>query len=188
MARIPDIDESRLDPEQSKIYAQVASGPRGTVVGPLRVWLRNAGLADKAQALGAYCRYGTSLTPRLSELAILVVGAHWQSGFEWAVHAPIAVKAGIGDDIVEAIRTGNSPEIADAEERAVFSVASELVQNKVVSETTYREAERILGLTRLIDLIGVLGYYTLISMTINVFEIDLPEGASDPFGGAAGRR
>ena len=95
MPRIPDLDPARLDPEQKRIHDEIASGPRGKVEGPLRVWLTSPALADKAQALGAFCRYGTSLPPRLSELAILVMGACWQAGFEWFVHAPIAVKAGL---------------------------------------------------------------------------------------------
>ena len=105
MPRLPDIDPATLTPEQKRIHDEIVSGPRGKVEGPLRVWLTSPGLADRAQALGAFCRYGTSLDQRLSELAILVTGAYWRAGFEWHVHAPIGVKAGLDPAAVEAIKT-----------------------------------------------------------------------------------
>ena len=88
MSRTPELDTSALNPEQQRVFDAISSGPRGRVQGPLKIWLQSAELADKAQALGAFCRYGTSLPARLSELAILVTGAHWQAGFEWWAHAP----------------------------------------------------------------------------------------------------
>ena len=119
MPRLPDIDPALLDPEQRRVHDEILSGPRGIVEGPLRVWVNNPGLADKAQALGAYCRYGTSLPQRLSELAIVTTGAYWRAGFEWAVHGPIALKPGLDPDAVEAIRIGATPRFAKADEAAV---------------------------------------------------------------------
>lgn len=181
MPRLPDIDPARLDPEQRRVHDAILSGPRGIVEGPLRVWVNNPGLADKAQALGAYCRYGTSLPQRLSELAIIVTGAHWRAGFEWAVHGPIALKAGLDPEAVEAIRTGGTPHFARTDEAAVHAFASELLVTRRVSEATYRTALDALGQTGVIDLVGVLGYYGLISMTIQAFEVPLPDGVTDPF-------
>lgn len=185
MPRIADIDYETLSPEQKAVHDAIASGPRGVVQGPLRVWLESAELADRAQALGAFCRYKTSLPPRLSELAILVTGAHWQSGFEWHVHAPIGLQAGLDPDAVEAIRTGASPAFAQADEAAVFAFASELLRNRRVSDTTYRRAVDLLGQKAVVELVGLLGYYGLISMTINAFEVPVPAGATEPFGGQA---
>jgi 4-carboxymuconolactone decarboxylase len=130
MARLPDIDPAALTPEQRRVYDAILSGPRGIVEGPLRVWVNSPGLADKAQALGAFCRYGTSLEQRLSELAILTTGAHWQAGFEWAVHAPIALAAGLDPAAVEAIRTGAEPELPKPDERAVYAFSSELLRHR----------------------------------------------------------
>jgi 4-carboxymuconolactone decarboxylase len=104
--RLPDIVVESLTPDQRRVYDAILSGPRGVVQGPLRVWLNSPELADRAQALGAFCRYHTTLPPRLSELAIITTGAYWKAGFEWAVHAPIALKAGLDPDAVEAIRKG----------------------------------------------------------------------------------
>src|ERR1700758_4790678 len=103
MTRTPEIVYAELDADQRRVHDAIVAGPRGQVQGPLRVWLQSAQLADRAQALGAVCRFGTSLPPRLSELAILITGAFWRAGFEWHVHAPIAVKAGLDAGAVEAI-------------------------------------------------------------------------------------
>jgi 4-carboxymuconolactone decarboxylase len=179
--RTPVLDEANLTPAQQAVFDAIRSGPRGVVQGPLRVWLQSADLADKAQALGAFCRYGTSLPPRLSELAILVMGAHWQAGFEWAAHAPIALKAGLEADAIEAVRKGKTPTFADAPARVIHAFASELLRNRRVSDATYAEAVKLFGTKTVVDLVGILGYYTLISMTIATFEVPLPEGSADPF-------
>lgn len=181
MPRLTDINEATLTPEQARIHHAIKSGPRGVVEGPLRVWLNSPGLADAAQALGAFCRYGTSLPPRLSELAILVTGAFWKSGFEWAVHAPIGLKAGLSAEVVEAIRAGRTPVFANEDEAIVHAFSSELHANHTVSVKTYAHAVAAFGEVAVVELVGILGYYTLISMTINAFEVPLPEGAPDPF-------
>lgn len=182
-SRTPILDEDALTPEQKPIYDAIKSGPRGVVQGPLRVWLQSPKLADRAQALGAFCRYDTALEPRLSELAIIVTGAYWRAGFEWAVHAPIAVKAGIAEDIAEAIRVGRTPEFEAEDEAVVYAFSHELHTRRAVSDETSARAEALLGTRGVVDLVGILGYYTLISMTINAFHVPLPEGATDPFPG-----
>ena len=181
MPRVPDLDLERLDPEQRRVHDKIVSGPRGAVQGPLRVWLQSAEMADRAQALGAFCRFGTSLPPRLSELAILVTGAFWRAPFEWHAHAPLAIKAGIDPAAVEAIRTGRMPQFAREDEAAVYAFASELTQLRRVSDPTYHRAVDLLGTRAVVELVGILGYYTLISMTIVAFEVPLPPDALDPF-------
>jgi 4-carboxymuconolactone decarboxylase len=181
MARLPDLDLDNLSPEQRRVHDAIKSGPRGVVQGPLKVWLNSAELADRAQALGAFCRYGTVLPPRLSELAIITTGAFWKAGFEWAVHAPIAVKAGLDTAAVEAIRKGEQPSFANQDEVAVHAFAHELLHNRKVSDETYRRAEQEVGSRALVDLVGILGYYGLICLTINAFEVPVPEGAPEPF-------
>jgi 4-carboxymuconolactone decarboxylase len=179
--RTPALDLAKLTPAQQRVHDAIASGPRGKVQGPLKIWLQSAELADKAQALGAFCRYGTSLPPRLSELAILVMGAHWQAGFEWAAHAPIALAAGVDAAAIEAIRRGKPPQFADAAARCVHAFAFELLNRRRVSDATYAEAVDVLGQTAVVELVGLLGYYTLISMTIVTFDVPLPDAAVDPF-------
>lgn len=181
MSRLPDIEATPMTDAQRRVFEMIASGPRGVVQGPLRVWLHSPELAERAQALGAFCRYGTSLPAKLSELAILVTGAHWRAGFEWHVHAPIAIAAGIAPAAAEAIRVGGDPGFTDPAEAAVYALATELWRTRAVSEATYARAVAALGPTGVVDLVAVLGYYGFISMTINAFAVALPEGAPDPF-------
>ena len=181
MPRIHDMDPAALDEEQKRVYDAILSGPRGRVEGPLRVWLTSPAFAERAQALGAYCRYGSSLPPRLSELAILVTGAHWRAGFEWFAHAPIAVEAGLEPPAVEAIRKGEEPSLTKDDEKAVYQFSRELITQRRVAQATYDCAENALGRRAVVDLVGILGYYALISMTINAFEVPIPSSGEDPF-------
>lgn len=181
MPRLPDLPPERLTPEQRAVHDAIVAGPRGTVQGPLKVWLRSAALASRAQEFGAFCRYHTSLPKRLSELAILITGAHWKAGFEWFVHAPIGIEAGLDANAVEAIRTGDRPTFAKADEAALYEFTRELLEERKVSEPTYRKAVAELGELGVVELTGILGYYALISMTIVAFEVPLPEGEIEPF-------
>lgn len=183
MARVPDIVVEDLTPEQRKSYDKIVAGPRGRVGGPLRIWLSNPAFTDIAQELGSYCRYGTSLPARLSELAILVVVGRWRAGLEFAAHAALAIEAGLDPAIVEAIRTGGTPKFKDAEEALIHDAAQELLTAKCLSQETYDRLIAAFERTGLIDIIGILGYYTMVSMTVRVFEMDMPGGAPDPFAG-----
>jgi 4-carboxymuconolactone decarboxylase len=174
MTRHPELDEAALTPEQQEVFDAIAAGPRGIVEGPLRVWVQSPGLAATAQALGQYARYDSVLSHHLSELAILVTARYWSSGFEWTIHAPIALAAGIPDWAVTAIAKAQRVVFDDPEMQAVFDFAVELHRDKNVSDATYAAAEQALGVQACVDLVGVCGYYTLISMTINVF--DVPDG------------
>ena len=179
--RIPALDVARLSPEQRRVHDAIAAGPRGKVAGPLAVWLESAELADRAQALGAFCRYGSSLPPRLSELAILITGAFWTAGYEWHAHAPLAIAAGVDPAAVEAIRAGRAPAFARSDEQAVHDLARALLDTHQVPDEVYRQAITHLGQTGVVELIGILGYYALISMTIKTFQVAVPEGAAEPF-------
>jgi len=176
MARIPNLDFDSLTAEQQIVHDDIVSGPRGAVRGPLAIWLNRPGLADKAQALGQYCRYDSSLSPLLSELAILVTARIWDATFEWQGHVKHAQKAGLAQSVIDALRHDKEPDFASPEETVVYHVARDLNLNRKISDALYAQAEEVLGRERLIDLIGVLGYYALISMTINAFEVD-PLGA-----------
>ncbi len=172
MSRLNPPQPNELSRAQKEVHDAITSGPRGRVVGPLGVWLWRPELAQNAQRLGQYCRYDSSLPKRLSELAILITGKYWESEFEWQHHKPIALEAGIDEDIVEAIRTGKIPVFTKSDEQCVYDCATSLYQTKRIPDATYQFAMEILGRDALIDLVGVLGYYAFISMTINVFEVD----------------
>lgn len=180
MSRYPGLDVAALTPAQKDVHDRIVSGPRGQVVGPLRVWLQSPGLADRAQALGQYARYESLLPPELSELAILVTARYWSAGFEWAHHAPIALKAGVPEAAVEAISRGARPDFTDERMQAVFDFAAELHRDKRVSEPVFEAARAALGEAACVDLVGICGYYTLISMTINAFDVPDGEGPALP--------
>jgi 4-carboxymuconolactone decarboxylase len=175
-----DIDPDALSTAQREVHDVILAGPRGVVEGPLRVWLLSPELASKAQALGAFCRYDTSLPPDLSELAILVTGAYWRAGFEWHVHGPLAVSAGVPAGAVDAIREEREPDLSGAQS-VVYRFARALLRDHEVDDETYGAVVASLGLAGTVELVGVLGYYGLISMTIKAFRVPVPQGSSEPF-------
>jgi 4-carboxymuconolactone decarboxylase len=176
MSRLPAIDIGTLSSEQRKVYDTIMSGPRRSVDGPLRAWLLSPEFADRAQSLGLICRFGSSLTPRLSELAILIVAAHWRSEFEWAGHSQLAIAAGLSDAAIDALRRRVEPSFTEADEAAVYRFACELLENQTISDTVFESAAQHFGLIGIVELIGILGYYTLIAMTLAAFEIPAPAG------------
>lgn len=179
--RMPAPDPASYTEEQQAVADAIAAGPRGSVRGPLAVWLNRPGLAARAQELGQYCRYDSSLEPRLSELAILVMARAYSAEFEWYAHKPIAIRAGISDTAVEAIRTGQEPDLPDPEEAVVYRFARAALDTRQVPDPLYAEAESVLGRDRLVDLVGVLGYYSLISLTLNIFRVSPPQDAPKEF-------
>lgn len=178
MSRLPKLDPEAMTPEQRRVHDAILAGPRGRIEGPHRAWLLSPGLADPAQNLGAYLRFDSHLPPHLSELAILVTGAHYRAEFEWYAHLRLAHAAGIPETVTEAIRTGRTPDLADPESRVVHRVARELNREHRLGRETFDEAAEILGLPALVDLIGLVGYYALVSLTLNAFEVPTPDGSS----------
>jgi len=180
MSRMPQLDVAALTPDQQEVYDAIVYGPRGAVVGPLRVWLQSPGLASKAQALGQHARYDSALPTHLSELAILVTARYWSSGFEWSHHVPIALEAGVPKEAVYAIGQAKRFNFEDTQMQAVFNFVVELHLLKKVSDGSYAAAKQSIGLRGCVDLVGICGYYTLISMTINVFDVADGSGPTLP--------
>lgn len=176
MPRLGKIDPDKLAPEQRKIYDDIVSGPRGSIGGPFAPWLRSPTLADRAQKLGEFCRFNTSLPKRLSELAILVTARYWTAQFEWYAHAPMARDGGLAEPIIEAIRDRLPPPGMKDDENAVYDFCSEAFALHRVSDETYRRAVELLGEKAVVELVGVIGYYCLVSLTLNVFQVGLPSG------------
>lgn len=186
MLRIPPLDPGAMSADQKRIHDLIASGPRGRVRGPLAVWLHRPALAEPAQALGSYCRYDTSLPARLSEWAILILAHRWQSEFEWWAHKPLALKGGVSPAMVDALRDGMAIPYAQADEALVHEFLTVLHDSKRIPDDLYGRAVRVLGEAGVIDLVGIAGYYTLVSMTLNVFDVRLPEGETAELGASAG--
>ena len=179
MKRVVDWSLDQLTDEQLKIYKEIAEGPRGSVVGPLKVWLNNPKFAASAQELGKYTRYESSLPPILSELAIITTGRCWSSHFEWEQHAPLAEKNGIKKEDINKIANAIRPIFKNQKLQVVYDFSAEININKKVSDELYTKSYNLLGQNSIIDIVAICGYYSLISMTINAFEIQA-EGTKWP--------
>jgi len=169
-----------MSSQQLHVHDEILAGPRGSLQGPFHAWLHSPGLADPAQKLGEFCRFSSALPKRLSELAILVIARHWCAQFEWNAHAPMAISAGISVAAVEAIRFNKKPILDADDERLVYNFVSELLESCTVSQSMYNQAEATLGQLGIVDLVGIVGYYCLVSITLNVFDMPLPKGETPP--------
>ncbi len=172
MTRLPALEQNQMDDRQKEVYAAIASGPRGNVRGPLAIWLHRVDLADKAQALGQYCRYNSLLDPRLSELAILTTARIWDATFEWQAHLSPALAAGLDPSVIDSLLADKLPIFTAEDEALVYEFSRELNINREVSDDLYERSVSILGQAGTVDLVGILGYYALISMTIKAFNVD----------------
>lgn len=179
--RISPIDRDRLSPEQQDIYDRIASGPRGQVRGPYHAYLLHAGVCEGVERMGHYLRFAAKLPGNIRELAILTVGRHWRAEFEWFAHAPIALREGVSEDVVEAIAAGTPPPFTDPDEAAVHAFVRSLLETGRVSDETYEDMRTRLGEDGIVELMGIVGHYTGVAMTLNTFEIVPPEGERPEF-------
>jgi 4-carboxymuconolactone decarboxylase len=181
MPRISLPSPDQMSPEQRRVHDKVVSGRRGKIQGPLRAALHNADLAERWSALGELLRYSTLLSPRHSELAILVTGRACQSPFEWYAHRVEAEKAGVETSIIEALLAQRWPEGLSPDDTAVLRFADELNRFRSVSDATYADALARFGERTVVELTALVGYYTMVAMTLNAHEIPLPEGVQPAF-------
>ena len=172
--------ESEMDPAQLKVYRELASGPRGGVRGPFNALLRSPILADRVQKLGEYLRFESVLPARLNEFAILITARHWDAQYEWYAHHLHAMKGGLKPEIAADLAQGRRPANMQQDEAVVYDFCSELHKNHCVSEATLKRAFDQFGERGVIDLIGVSGYYTLVSMVLNIDQHPLPAGVTPP--------
>ena len=175
MARYTPPDVAALSPAQRAVYEATRAGRRGTVPANVLAWLASPELAGRAAHLGEFIRYGTALSPAQSELAILIVARHWSCHYEWAIHAVEAARAGVAADIVTAIADRQRPALADLDQ-VIYDLVDQLVDGGV-AEATFVDAEHRLGRAALVELVGLVGYYTMVAMTLNAFEVPVPDGA-----------
>jgi 4-carboxymuconolactone decarboxylase len=173
--RIPLPTVEQLSPTQRAVYEEVVRGPRGRLVGPLRAAILSPDLAGRWSRLGEFLRYGTSIPPRQSELVILVTGRRWTSHVEWAIHSRIALEKGVPAAVVEAIRRGAPPAFDDPDDAAVYEFARQLQQAGRVDLAAYRAVGDRWGDVGLVELTAIVGYYTMVAMTLNAHEIPATE-------------
>jgi 4-carboxymuconolactone decarboxylase len=161
---------------QRKIYDAIVKDPRGAQSGSLHVAIHCSELAEKCQQLDEFLRYRTSLPPHLSELAVLVTARHCNCEIEWHIHEQLALEAGLSRDVVEAIRDRSAPSTEDNDIQKVHAFAAELNEYNTVGEMTYWRVLDRFGAVGVVDLTALIGYHTMLAMTLNTHEIALPEG------------
>jgi len=185
--RLPKLSEETLTPDQKALAESIKSGPRGQfkMAGPFAIYLHSPAFGELAQKLGGHLRFNTNVPPRLSEFAILVSAAHWKAQYEWAMHAPMAEKQGVKPQTIRDIQAGRAPKSAPRDEMAIYAFIKELYAGKRVSNGNFNRVRKLLGDAGTVELVGILGYYAMVSMTLNVFRAPLPEGMKAPFKEAA---
>ena len=166
--RMPPLADSAMDDAQRAAAAELIAGPRKGVKGPFIPLMRSPELMARLQKVGEYLRFQSALAPRVSEFATLVVSRLWTQQFEWFVHVPLAREAGTAQQTIDDLREGRRPDTMSDDERVAYDFTGELVANHGVSNASYDEAVARFGERGVIDLIGIIGYFTLISMVLNV--------------------
>jgi 4-carboxymuconolactone decarboxylase len=185
MTRIPCVRRDELGPEGRQLWDSIVNGrgdqvltADGTLAGPFNAFVTAPDAGRRLSALGATLRFGTSIERRLSEIAIITIGARWQAEFEWWAHAPMARAHGVAGAVVDAIGRGEDPPFSADDERAVYEAARQLGQSGRLDQETYEAAHRYLGDAGMVELVSLCGYYTLISFLLNAFTVPLPPGAA----------
>lgn len=174
-----------LSDEQRKLFDQIVESrkivPKGQIGGPFDAWLLNAEMGTRIVGLGGLFRFKTSVDRRYVELTILVTGQFWQAQFEWYAHEPMAVKAGVPQTVIDAIKVGDTPTFEHEPDKIAYELCSELQQSHQVSDSTYQAGVTQFSEQGVAELINLAGYYTMVCMTLNTFQVSLPEGATYPF-------
>jgi len=185
MSRLPYLRRDQLDANGEVVWDSITSSrgaavvnAEGGLVGPFNAWVHAPGAGAILAELGAALRFGTSIERRLLEVAIITVGARWKAEFEWWAHARMARDQGVADDVIDAIGRDELPSFERDDERIVHALAHQLVRSGQIDHPTYDDAHRLLGDRGMVELVSLCGYYTLVSFTLNAFEVPLPPGVA----------
>jgi 4-carboxymuconolactone decarboxylase len=165
---MPALAREAMSEIQRTAADELIAGPRKGVKGPFISLLRSPELMTRLQKTGEHLRFNGAISPRVSEFATLIVARAWTQQFEWFTHVPLALKAGTAQETIDALRDGRRPARMSDEEAVVYDFSTELLNNRGVSDSTYGEAVERFGEQGVIDLVALLGYFTLISMVLNV--------------------
>ena len=178
--RMPPIPPEKRTEAQAKAAAEMKAN-RGSepTSGPFVPMLRSPEVMLRAMAMGDYLRFKAGLPSKLSELTILIVARDWNQDYEWSTHKAAALKAGLDPSTVDAIANRRRPAKMPADEAVVYDFCTELLRDRSVSDATYARAIATLGEPVTIDMVGVVGYYTFLAMTMNVARTPAPAEPPD---------
>ncbi len=180
MARIPLVSESAMTPQQQRVYDAMLSGPRKSApVGPLAVAMHRPELAEAWSALGLVLRFNSSFEPRLREFTILLTGRYWDCQFEWASHEAEARKAGLSAASIETLRRGGT-QFDAPDEQLIHDYGVELLERHFAGEALYGRVRDMFGVTGVVELTALLGYYAMVALTLNAHEFGVPNGVAPP--------
>src|SRR5215510_5331454 len=174
--RFKPLTYDEMNAPQKKMIDNLLAGPRGGAEGPFNVLLRSPEMGDLAGTFGAATRFSTSMPRKLNELAIILVGRHWTSQFEWAAHHRAALQAGLSPAICDAIAEGKRPQVMAKDEEVVYNFVTELLNTTQMSDATFNATKAMFGERGIVDLVGVMGWYHTVSMLLNVDQYPLPDG------------
>jgi 4-carboxymuconolactone decarboxylase len=182
ITRFTPLQAQELTPPQKAWADMIAAPPRNAkfTAPPYRAYIRNPDLAPKLSALSEYLRWNTSLSPRLSELAILITAREWTAQYEWFAHYPLALKGGLDPKVAEAIAAGKRPDSMKDDEAALYDLATALYRDRKVSDPVYKAALDKFGEHGIMDIIGIIGYYDLVSMTLITMQAGPPNDSVKP--------
>jgi 4-carboxymuconolactone decarboxylase len=179
--RFPPLTAEQMTDEQRTVVDAIQSGPRGAGLrGPFNALVRSPVLCDLVQRVGAYVRFGTSLPASLNELAICMAGRKWGAQYEFYAHRRLGIDAGLNPSILDAIAAGQRPGDMSHDETTVYEFITDLLSTGQVSDAPYGAALDRFGERGIMDLVGAVGYYSLVSMVLNVARVPLPEGEAPP--------
>lgn len=175
--RLPTIPPEKYTPEQKQAAEEFLAARKTAVFGPFEPLMHSPEVMTQARSMGDYLRYKSALGNTLSELVILITARQWTQDYEWYVHYPIALKAGIRKEVADAIAEGRRPVGMSEDEEIVYDFSTELHNNKRVSDMTFDRADRRFGKKGVVDLTGINAYYTLLAMQMNVAQYKVPANA-----------
>lgn len=182
ITRFLPLKAEALTPAQKAWAEMIAPPPRNAkfVNPPYRAYIYSPELATRLSSLSDYLRWNSSLPPRLSELAILITARQWTAQYEWFAHYPLALKGGLDPKVAEDIAAGRRPDGMKDDEAVLYDLATELYRDKKVSDPIYKAALEKFGERGIMDVIGIIGYYDLVSMTLITMQASAPNDSVTP--------
>jgi 4-carboxymuconolactone decarboxylase len=174
--RLKLLSPSEMNAHQRETHDEAIAGKRGSAPAPMMAWLNSPEMARHATRLCEQLRFNTMFPPKLSEIAILVTARHFTAHYEWYAHKRLALKGGLDPKIIDDIRDRRTPAFGDPIAQTIYDIAKSLHEGHGLTQPLYDAAVKLLGERGLVEIIGLCGYYTMVSMTLNVFEFGLPEG------------
>lgn len=178
--RISELNPENFNEREKEIYDRIA-GRRGKVRGPYLCWMHRPELCDIVEKLGAYLRWDSPISGKISELCICVTARFWDCAYSWAAHWQPAVELGVSPDAMDALARGEHPDFTNEDERVFYRFAMELLKDHLISDETYADAKRVFGEDGVVDLIGAIGNFSMLAMILNTHQVPLHLGRPEPF-------